>query len=297
MKNLPSVAILMAGWMACTHAAPADEPKPLEFPKVAKAPEMPGKPLNRLFYFPTRDQPATPAKWGYQFKEVEIISKDGTKLHGWWIYSKVKPVLGTVVFSHGNAGSIGHHLGFVMWLASAGYEVLMYDYRGYGKSQGKPERAGMVQDVRAALEFAGLQRSIRKQPVISYGHSLGGAKSVAAIAGGKTDHLRVVVTDAAFASYREMAMIIGGRLAANLVSDELSPVDQIAKISPLPLLIVHGKKDPVVPFAQGEKLFKAAEKPKTLFEVKEGNHGDSLWRDEGAYRKKMLKWLEDSLKG
>lgn len=297
MKHQKSIALLMAGWIACSGVVHADDSAHLEFPEVAKAPILPGKPLNRLFYFPTRDQPATPKQWGHRFRQVEITSEDGTKLHGWWIESKVEPVIGTVVFSHGNAGSIGHHLGFVTWLATAGYEVLMYDYRGYGKSEGKIERSGMVQDARAALEFAGNSGHNRNMPIISYGHSLGGAKSLAAIAGGKTKNLRAVITDATFASYREMAMIIGGRLAASLVSDELAPVDLVDKISPLPLLIVHGEKDPVVPISQGRKLFRAAEKPKTIFEVKDGHHGDNLWRDQGAYRKKMLEWLEKSLQG
>lgn len=291
----------------------AEEFPALEFPPVAKKPGQPfgdpdqplaaGQPLapgqalgNKLFYLPTRGAPNTPATWNFDFQEVEITSKDGTQLHGWWIESKQQPVLGTVVFSHGTAGSIGHHLGFILWMAKSGYDILIYDYRGYGKSQGKTDRVGMIQDVSAALEFADTHRKIRNQPVISYGHSLGGAKSVAAIAEAKSPNLRAVVTDATFASYREMAAVLGGRLAAGIVSDELSPVDQIAKISPLPLLIIHGKKDPVVPFAQGQKLFNAAAKPKTMFEVQEGHHGDSLVRDKGAYRKRMLLWLDEQLK-
>ena len=154
-----------------------------------------------------------------------------------------------------------------------------------------------MQDARAALEYGGKRAKAKGLPVISYGHSLGGAKTVTAIAEGKTPQLRAVVVDAAFASYREMAMVMGGRLAADLVSDELSPVDQVAKISPLPLLVIHGKKDPVIPVDQGRKLYEAAQKPKTLFEVENGDHGDSLWRDQGAYRKKMLLWLEEQIGG
>jgi hypothetical protein len=181
-----------------------------------------------------------------------------------------------------------------MWLANSGYDVLIYDYRGYGRSQGSPDRTGMVQDARAALDFAGNQSGAGKHMVISYGHSLGGAKSIAAIAQGKTPHLRAVITDATFASYREMALIVGGRLAADLVSDDYSPVAQVSKISPLPLLVIHGMQDPLVPFSQGMKLYRAAEKPKTLFEVKQGMHGDCLSRDMGAYRKLTLEWIEEN---
>ena len=81
MKHKKSIALLMAGWIACTGAVHADDSAYLEFPEVAKARVLPGKPLNRLFYFPTRDQPATPAQWGHRFRQVEITSEDGTKLH------------------------------------------------------------------------------------------------------------------------------------------------------------------------------------------------------------------------
>lgn len=301
MKNTQPYAALLAACLTCSQAAGEQA---LNFPPLKEAREknaqtLPGRqPIgNKLFYLPTRDEPATPANWGCPYREVELISKDGTRLHGWWIVNKGAASRGTVVFSHGTAGSMGHHLGFVIWLVKAGYEVLIYDYRGYGQSKGITDRRGMIQDARAALEYAGNQRRPGGQLVISYGHSLGGAKSVAAIAEGETPKLRAVITDATFASYRQMARFMGGKLAADLVSDELSPVDHIAKISPIPLLIIHGKKDPVVPFSQAEKLFEAAKKPKTLFEVKDGHHGNSLWQDKGAYRKRMLEWLDENLEG
>lgn len=298
MKTRKTSALFVAGCMFCAMAVADDTLyPPIKGQGDDKAPTLPGRPMgNKLFYLPTHDEPATPATWGYRYRQVELTSKDGTRLHGWWIDSKNKPASGTVVFSHGNAGSMGHHLGFVMWLAQAGYDVLIYDYRGYGRSHGSTTRKGIVEDARAALEYAGNQPAGRDPRIISYGHSLGGAKSVSAIAQGKTNNLRAVITDASFASYREMALIIGGRLAADLVSDELSPVHEVAKISPLPLLIIHGKKDPVVPFSQGIKLYRAAAKPKTMFRVDGGLHGDSLLRNQGEHRKKMLKWLEKILK-
>jgi len=291
-------ACLLAGLgISATLAAETSAPAIPDAPPAPVQPLMPGKPvINHLFYLPTRDEPATPATWGHRFRRVDFPSKDGTELHGWWIESEVRPVRGTVVFSHGNAGSMGHHLGFVMWLPKAGYEVMTYDYRGYGRSGGETDRQGMVEDVQAALSFAAGKGSRRHQPVISYGHSLGGAQSVAAIANDKTEDLRAVIVDATFSSYREMARIVGGRLAADLVTDEFAPVGLVQKISPLPLLVIHGKRDPVVPFSQGLKLFQAAAKPKTLFEVEEGHHGNCLSRDNGAYRKKMLAWLDEQLK-
>ena len=248
---------------------------------------------NQLFYFPTHDTPATPADWGCKFENVSFKSGDGTPLDGWFIPAKGSKAKGTVVFSHGNAGSLGYHLGFVIWLAEAGYNVLMYDYRGFGKSGGHVDRRGMVDDVKAAFVYAARRADVNSSRLISYGHSLGGAQSVTALGESPVKGLRAVVTDSAFSSYQAMARVVCGRLGEELVSDELSPKDYVQKISPVPLLIIHGTMDQVVPIAQGHVLFAAACQPKTLFEVKAGHHGDSLSRDNGAFRVRMLAWLAD----
>jgi len=265
--------------------------KDSELSKVARGILAEGD-TNRFFYFPTRDQPATPKNWGFLYEDVNFQSADGTKLHGWFLNARTKQPKGTIVFSHGNAGSLGHHLGFVMWLAEAGYQVFMYDYRGFGKSGGVLNRDGMVQDVKAAFDYVSARKDVRQDKLISYGHSLGGAKSLAALAEARPKGLKAIVIDGAFASYQQMAKLVAGELGAELISDEFSPKDSISKITETPLLVVHGQKDQVVPFAQGKQLFDLANEPKTLFDVEEGTHGDALSRDEGAYRKKMLAWLD-----
>ncbi|MFD2256798.1 alpha/beta hydrolase [Luteolibacter algae] len=247
---------------------------------------------NRLFYFPTHDVPATPTKWGFSYDDVMFRSSDGTKLNGWFMPARGNTAKGTIVFSHGNAGSIGHHLGFVMWLVEAGYHVFLYDYRGFGKSEGVVNREGMVEDVKAAFDYVAGRADVDADHLISYGHSLGGAKSVTAIAEQKPRGLRGMVIDGAFASYRAMAVIVGGQFGASLITDELSPRDFISKINNTPLLVIHGDRDEVVPLSQGKTLFNLANEPKTLFEVKGGSHGNSLALDSGAYRKRMLEWLE-----
>ncbi len=248
---------------------------------------------NRFFYFPTRDQPATPAKWNFEYEDVDFKSSDGTPLHGWFLPAKGNDkAKATVVFSHGNAGSIGHHLGFVMWLAEAGYNVFMYDYRGFGKSGGSVDRHGMIEDVKSAFAYVTARPDVDAENLISYGHSLGGAKSVTAIVEGEIQGLKAIIIDATFTSYQAMARVIGGQLGADLITDEFSPKDYISKITGTPVLVIHGDRDEVVPFTQGRQLFALANEPKTFFEVKDANHGNSLSRDNGAYRKRMLKWLD-----
>lgn len=251
---------------------------------------------NQLFYFPTRDEPTTPAAWGFKFETVDFKSGDGTPLHGWFIPGRSKLPKATVVFSHGNAGSISYHMGFVMWLAEAGYNVLMYDYRGFGKSGGSVDRRGMIDDVKAAFAYAAKRKDVDHTRLISYGHSLGGAQSVTALGETPVKGLRAIIIDGAFASYQKMASVIGGQLGASLVTDELSPKDFVEKLAPVPLLVVHGDRDEVVPLSQGKQLFEAAGQPKTFFEVKNGRHGTSLSENDGAYRKKLIAWLDATLK-
>ncbi len=252
---------------------------------------------NQLFYFPTRDEPTTPATWGLKYEPIHFKSADGTPLHGWFIPAKNKAAKGTVVFSHGNAGSISYHLGFCTWLAEASYNVIIYDYRGFGKSGGTVDRRGMIDDVKAAFSYALKRPDIDTTRIVSYGHSLGGAQSVTALGESPVKGLRAIVIDGAFASYQAMARIIGGQLGASLVTDELSPKDFVKKLTPVPLLVVHGTRDEIVPVSQGLQLYESAAQPKTLFEVKSGRHGTALSNDKGAYRKRMIAWLDEVMKG
>jgi uncharacterized protein len=280
-------------WAACLRVAQAAEappPAPADPAPLAHGLLGPGG-GNRLFYFPTRDEPSTPAAWGYRYESVWFASQDGTRLHGWFVWPHRSQPRGTVVFSHGNAGSMGHHLGFVMWLARAGYQVLLYDYRGFGASAGQVDRKGMIEDVQAAFRCATARKDVAGRPLLSYGHSLGGAKSITALAQQPVPGLKGVIVDGAFASYRSMASLFGGPLGGSFVTDELSPRDFVRRIAPVPLLVIHGTSDEIVPFSQGKELFERAAQPKTLFEVKQGQHGDSLSRDNGAYRKRMLAWI------
>ena len=251
---------------------------------------------NNLFYFPTADPEVTPTAWGSAYDDVWFNSKDGTKLHGWFLPTTKKPARGTVVFSHGNAGAMGHHLGFVMWLLPEGFNVFLYDYRGFGSSAGTIQRHGLIEDVHAAFDYVKARPDVDRNRLISFGHSLGGAKSITALAEQAVPGICAVISDAGFASYQGMADVMAGKVGTKVVTDEWAPKDWVAKLAPLPLLIVHGTADEVVPLAQGKQLFAAAAMPKTMFTVDGGSHGNSLWKNNGEYRTKVLEWLRPRLK-
>lgn len=275
----------------------AEPPKSESAELAALAQKVLGKDCtNKLFYFPTHDEPATPKKWGYDYENINFRSGDGTALHGWFIPSAKRSSKGTIVFSHGNTGSMGWHLGFILWLVEAGYNVMMYDYRGFGTSGGEVNRRGMIDDVKACFSYVKKRSDVDPQRLVSFGHSLGGSQSITALGESPVNGLRAIIIDGAFNSYNAMAKIIAGDLGGNLITDELSPRDFIKKIGPVPLLVVHGTSDEVVPLSQGVQLFRRALGPKTMFEVTGGQHGDSLSRNNGEYRKKLLTWLEAVLK-
>ncbi|MGJ8695100.1 MAG: alpha/beta hydrolase [Verrucomicrobiaceae bacterium] len=251
---------------------------------------------NRFFYYPTEKGLYEPGEFGYKYEEVTFKSEDGTKLHGWFLPAHgMKKAKGTVVFSHGNAGAVGYHLGFITWAINGGYNVLLYDYRGYGKSEGEVDRKGIVQDVRAAFAYVKTRSDVDPGRLISFGHSLGGAKSIAALGEKAVEGVRGVISFAGFSSYKEMATKVGGEFGGRMVSDELAPRDYVAKLSPVPLLLVHGQVDAVVPVEQARELFQKAREPKTLLEIEEGGHNGALRmkKDEGV--KKVLAWMEKVL--
>jgi fermentation-respiration switch protein FrsA (DUF1100 family) len=177
----------------------------------------------------------------------------------------------------------------------AGYNVLLYDYRAFGKSKGTLSRKGIIEDVTAAFKYVASRKDVDPTKLVSFSHSLGGAKSVVALAMQPIKGLRAVITDGTFASYKDMAMQKAGQVGANLTTDNYSTINYIDKLAPIPLLIVHGTQDRTVPVGQAEKLFKKAKEPKTYFKIEDGSHTNSLNRNNGEYRKKMLAWLSDVL--
>ena len=253
---------------------------------------------DRLFYYPTAESPHDGKDLGFNAEEVTFLSEDGVELHGLYLKQARKEASkGVIVYSHGNSGSLGYHLGFTHWMVRGGYEVLIYDYRGYGKSKGELDRGGMVADVRAALRFGRKKAGQELEgKLFSFGHSLGGAKSLAALGEKMVPGVRGVICYGGFASYAEMAETVAGALGRKLVSDDHSPAKVIGKISPVPVLIIHGKRDAVVPFSQGQKLFAVAREPKTFFPIEEGGHNGALWRDQQKYLKKTLAWMDEQLK-
>ena len=257
-----------------------------------------------LFFQPTRDFPDNPNLSNFVHEEVHCTTPDGLKLHGWFLDGRGEHQ-GVILFLHGNAQNIGSHINSVLWLAAAGYDVFAFDYRGYGRSEGRPSIAGVHQDAAAALKFIAGEPPFAKEKIIIFGQSLGGAIAIYTAAH-SPDRSRIaaVVADSAFSSYRLIARekLRGICLTwplqyplSLLFNDDYSPDKCVRKMSPIPLLLLHGTGDRIVPFHHSEVLFKAALPPRELIKSEIADHISSL--GEQKTRGEMLDFLSKALSG
>lgn len=218
---------------------------------------------NSLFYHPDKISYSLPEQIAPNYMEHRIpVGAQGENLHAWHFRTgKVKK--GTVLHFHGNAQNMSAHVFFVAWLLDEGYDLVTFDYRGYGKSDGEVNRANTVQDGVSVLKWAAA--NIESENLIVVGQSLGGAVALVAVAKSEVRAVKKLVLDSTFHSYRKLAQ---RKLASFyltwplqwplsfLVTDSYSPRASLDKFkeASLPIFIVHDDQDPVVPYSEGEQL-------------------------------------------
>lgn len=259
---------------------------------------------NGLFYQPDDRLYQTPVG---PYEAVSFPSLDGTRLTGWFVPSQQPDTVGTVIHFHGNAANISNHYGFVGWLPGAGFNLFLFDYRGYGDSEGKPGRRGVFEDSVAALRYVAARDDVDPARLIAFGQSLGGANAIAAAAATPDVPLKGVVVDSAFYSYRSIARdkiglipLLGWfkwPLSFLTATNGHSPGPVIARLAPTPVLIIHGTHDRVVPYEHGRRLYGAAASPKRLWTVEGGGHTDALITRKTVYREKLARHLRSLMGG
>lgn len=233
--------------------------------------------MERLFYHPTAGPtPAMP-----DAERVFFTSHDGTQLCGWFVpaHADTSPA-GTILHVHGNAGNINDHAWFTEYLPPAGFNVFIFDYRGYGQSEGTARRRQpLIEDTNAALEYVLTRDDVDAARIGMYGQSLGGSIGLNVMA--ERPEIRAAVIESAFDSWRTIAAnAVGGdppawlakALAWLLISDAARVDEAIARCSPRPILIVHGDGDRIVPISHGRRLKNAGGSNVTLREYAGGDH-------------------------
>lgn len=228
-----------------------------------------------LFYFPNKIFYDSPKRLGLHFESVSFKSKDGTRLTGWFIpasgYMDSRKAKGTVIHYHGNAQNLSAHWRFAEWLPSYGYNLFVFDYRGYGLSEGTPDAKGVFEDSNSALDYVRSRQDVNPEKLVLFGQSLGGANAIAVVGAGNSRGVKAVVIDSTFYSYSSIASD-KLPLFGSFMDDTFSPDRYIENVSPIPLLLIHGTADTVVSFKHSIKLFSKAKEPKKLILIESGVH-------------------------
>jgi uncharacterized protein len=239
---------------------------------------MRNRALNSLLYVPARAIEQTPAAAGLVFHDVTIATEDGERLHGWWIPAEGSPAA-HVLLCHGNAGNVGDRVVHAALLTAAGLDVLLFDYRGYGRSSGRPSEPGTYRDARAARRALLEQPGVDPSRLLYLGESLGGAVALVLALEAPPAGL---ILQSTFTSVRDLARLHYPLIPKRLVPDAYPSSRRIADLH-APLLVLHGDRDEIAPPSHAERLYAAAKEPKRLHVVAQAGHNDLVARMGASY--------------
>jgi len=259
---------------------------------------------DHVFYYPDQRDRGSPADHAMRFENVFFKTQDGVRLHGWFLPVQSDAAKGTVLHLHGNAANISGHLDFVSWLPEAGYNVLTFDYRGYGQSEGRISREGSLRDGAAALDYLRGRLDVDPKRIVIFGQSIGGAVAIV-MAAQRPGQVRALAVDSAFTAYREIvsyhvrhnpALLVLGWWFPWLVPQGHDPIDHVAKLSPTPILLMHGRQDRISPWQMSQRLYAAAGEPKDIWLIDEMDHMQVWFEQPEESHGKLLDFYDRALK-
>ncbi len=256
--------------------------------------------LDGCFYYPDNRIYLRAEELRLPYEDVRFQTGDGLTLAGWYFPAAAEPLRGTIVHFHGNAANITNHLPLVSWLPYEGFNLLMFDYRGYGQSQGRVTRAGTISDGHAALDYALSRPEVRGGPVFVYGHSLGGAVAVTVAV--ERPEVTAVIAESTFGSYRGIAArharglvfvpVLADALAALTISRGHDPIDVVARLAPRPLLVIVAENDRTCFPELGRELYEAAAQPKEFWRAPRADHLDILEHHPSELPRRIIGFCE-----
>lgn len=205
-------------------------------------------------------------------RDCWTTAEDGVKIHGW--FAPAESAKATLVISHGNAGNLSHRYLLMRSLLRHKFNVLMYDYRGYGRSEGTPDEEGIYKDGRAFFDYASTLREVDPKKIILWGTSLGGAAATDVATKRPAAGL---ILESTFTSGKDVARIFYPFLpVGTFMRSNFNTIEKIKTVH-LPLLIMHGNLDEILPFGLGRQLFAAANDPKEFYEIIGARHNDTFF--------------------
>ena len=249
-----------------------------------------------VLFVPSRQHLLTPDKVHLSYSDIGVAAADGVMLHGWYLPATA-PVRGNILFLHGNGENISTHLATVYWLPAEGYNVYLFDYRGYGKSQGDVGLPGSLSDIEAMIAYITEHRTT-PQKIIVFGHSLGASMGIYAVSQSahKAD-IAGLVTIGAFSDYGAVTRDMLSRYwftwlfqwpLSLTIDNSFSPKKYISLISPLPVVLMHSDADEMIEGYHADVLFKAAAEPK-YFQALRSDHNHVF--NDADNRRLLLQWL------
>ncbi|MBU1869091.1 MAG: alpha/beta hydrolase [Candidatus Omnitrophica bacterium] len=238
---------------------------------------------SRAKFFPTRELEFSPKSFGLEYEEVFFKATDNVELSGWFLPDKDARY--TVLFFHGNAGNISHRLEKLKFFHDLGCNVFIVDYRGYGKSKGKPSEKGVYLDAQGAYDYL-LGRNIHPEQIIGYGESIGGSVIIELASKNK---LKALIVDSAFSNAKDMVRIIYPFLPYWIFSSRWDSLSKIKNIK-TPKLFIHSINDEIVPYKLGRKIFEAAPEPKEFLQI-HGGHNSGFYESETVMKEKVADFL------
>lgn len=236
-------------------------------------------------YIPSRTVVAHPGTYGLKYEDLQLETEDGASIHGWYVEKEPKSLI--ILFSHGNAGNISSRMEKLVRLRKAGASVLLYDYRGYGQSRGRPTEKGTYRDGEAAYRWLTQVRKVPASRIVLHGESLGCGVAVELALRHPAAGL---IIESGFTSTVDMGKLILPWLPVGaLVRYRYDNLAKIGRVK-VPVLVMHSPQDDIIPFAMGRRLFEAAPEPKTFFEMK-GDHNEGFIDTGGAYVEALARFL------
>lgn len=245
---------------------------------------------NKFIYFPMKFPRGQwqPQAFGLQAEDRYFETPDGYRLHGWFFAKDQAKT--TLLWCHGNAGNITDRLDNIAQLRNLAINIFIFDYRGYGRSQGTPSEKGIYLDAEAAYDYLTSRADVDQDNVVLFGRSLGGAVAVDLATKRPCAGL---ILESTFTSAKDMAKTSFGLIPVHWVmKTRLNAVRKIKSVY-VPLLVLHGTSDSVVPFELGQKLFAAANEPKEFFEIQGADHNDTYVVGGPPYFNKLHAFVQD----
>lgn len=241
---------------------------------------------NFFVFFPARDHDFSPETMHMDYEDMIFETGDGKKLNGWFFPGKTEsPVL---IFFHGNAGNISHRLDNVLGLLEQELGVFIFDYRGYGKSSGSPSEKGIYTDGLAAYDYLLEEKKVPPEKIILFGRSLGAAVAAQVALKRKA---RVLIMESAFTSIKDMARTMPlFALLSPFLPANYNNLKKVAQLR-IPLLVIHGRRDDLVPFSMGQRLYDAARPPKFFYPLEGAGHNDTFVVGGPAYFQTLSRFI------